>query len=255
MAHEPSILAAPSPSPLEPEPVDEVVRSVRASARSQERLAASLAMIAGFVDAYGIIAYGVYVSFMSGNTTQAGYQAAEGQFAPAATSALAILFFVAGSFAGTLLVEFAGRQARRLLFSIVAALLAAIIGSWRLGALSVGVHIATASVAMGVMNSALSCVGVQAVSLTFVTGTLSRVGSHLALAARRAPLADAQGSWDTHLRRAMFLARVWAGFLVGALLSGVATPRFGVSVLAAPALILAVLAAFDRGSAVAGSAR
>jgi uncharacterized membrane protein YoaK (UPF0700 family) len=255
MANEPLIPAAPSPSALELNPVGGGARSVWASARSQEWLATGLAMIAGFVDAYGIITYGVYVSFMSGNTTQAGYQAAEGQFGPAAASALAILFFVGGSFTGTLIVEFAERRARSLLFSIVAALLAAIIGSWRLGALSVGVHIATASFAMGVMNSALSRVGAQAVSLTFVTGTLSRVGSHLALAARRAPLTDAQGPWDTHLRRAMLLARVWAGFLAGALLSGLATPRFGVWALVAPVMILAAFAAFDRGSAVAGPAR
>ena len=63
---------------------------------------------------------------------------------------------------------------------------------------------------------------------------------------RRAPLRDAQGPWDTHLRRALLLARLWLGFLVGAFLSGAVTPRYGASVLAAPALILAVLAAFDR---------
>ena len=99
---------------------------------------------------------------------------------------------------------------------------------------------------MGVMNNALSRVGAQAVSLTFVTGSLSRVGSSLALALRRAPLRDAQGPWDTHLRRALLLARLWLGFLVGALLSGAVTPRYGALVLSAPALILAVLAAFDR---------
>jgi uncharacterized membrane protein YoaK (UPF0700 family) len=42
------------------------------------------------------------------------------------------------------------------------------------------------------------------------------------------------------------LARVWAGFLAGALLSGAATPWFGAWVLLAPVLILAALAAFDR---------
>ena len=50
-----------------------MARSARAHARSSERLAAALAMIAGFIDAYGFITYGVYVSFMSGNTTQTGY--------------------------------------------------------------------------------------------------------------------------------------------------------------------------------------
>jgi uncharacterized membrane protein YoaK (UPF0700 family) len=225
-------------------------RSRRAQVRSAERLAAALAMIAGFVDAYGMITYGVYVSFMSGNTTQTGYQAAEGAFGAASLSALAILFFVVGSFAGTLIVEFAGRYARRVLYCMVAAALAAIVGLTHFGMLSGAFAIAAISVAMGVMNNALSRVGAQAVSLTFVTGSLSRVGSSLALALRRAPLRDAQGPWDSHLRRALMLARLWLGFLVGALLSGAATPRYGALVLAAPALILAVLAAFDRPGSV-----
>jgi uncharacterized membrane protein YoaK (UPF0700 family) len=85
-------------------------RSLRAAARNEARLAALLATIAGFVDAYGIIAYGVFVSFMSGNTTQTGYQAAEGEFGPASASALAILFFFVGAFAGALFVGPLGRR-------------------------------------------------------------------------------------------------------------------------------------------------
>jgi uncharacterized membrane protein YoaK (UPF0700 family) len=226
--------------------------SSRAKALRAERLAAALAMIAGFVDAYGMITYGVYVSFMSGNTTQTGYQTAEGAFGLASLSALAILFFVVGSFAGTLLVEFAGRYARRVLYCVVAAVLAAIVGLTQYGMLPGPFAIASISVAMGVMNNALSRVGAQAVSLTFVTGSLSRVGSSLALAIRGAPLRDAQGPWDTHLRRALLLARLWLGFLVGAFLSGVGTPRYGALALLAPSLILAILAAFDRPDGVAG---
>ena len=233
-------------------PVDRTGGSKRAQVRSAELLAAALAMIAGFVDAYGFITYGVYVSFMSGNTTQTGYLAGQGAFAAAAVSALAILFFVGGSFAGTLLAQFAGRHARRVVFGVVAVSLTAIVVFWRFGFVSAGAHIATISFAMGVMNSALSRVGAQSVSLTFVTGTLSRVGASLALALRQVPLRDAQGSWDTHLRRAMLLARIWVGFLAGALLSGAATPRFGAWVLLAPVLILVVLAAFDRTDGGAG---
>jgi uncharacterized membrane protein YoaK (UPF0700 family) len=234
------------------DPVDPTGRSKRALARRAELLAAALALIAGFVDAYGMITYGVYVSFMSGNTTQTGYQAAEGAFGPASLSALAILFFVVGSFAGTLMVEFAGRYARRVLYCVVAAALAAIFGLTQLGMLPGASAIAAISVAMGVMNNALSRVGAQAVSLTFVTGSLSRVGSSLALAVSRAPLRDAQGAWDTHLRRALLLARLWLGFLVGALLSGAVMPRYGAPVLSAPALILAVLAAFDHPDSATG---
>jgi uncharacterized membrane protein YoaK (UPF0700 family) len=144
-----------------------------------------------------------------------------------------------------LLAQFAARLARRLVFGVVAAALALIIGFTQLAWLSGAAAIAAISFAMGVMNSAFSRVGAQSVSLTFVTGTLSRVGSHLAMALRRAPLPDAEGSWDTHLRRALLLARVWVGFLVGALLSGAATPRYGAWILLAPALILAALTAVD----------
>src|SRR5271154_2153894 len=158
------------PSALAAEVVD---RSRRVQVRNAELLAVALAMTAGFVDAYGVIAYGVYVSFMSGNTTQTGYQTAEGAFGPASLAALAILFFVVGSFAGTLLVQTAGRLARRAVFGVVAAALFEVVGLTYFGFLSVGLGIAIVSVAMGVMNSALSRVGAQSVSLTFVTGSLS----------------------------------------------------------------------------------
>ena len=232
-------------SPLEA-PFDGAKRSKRAEVRSAERLAAALATIAGFIDAYGFITYGVYVSFMSGNTTQTGYLVGEGAFAAAALSALAILFFVGGSFAGALLTQFAGRHGRGAVFGVVAAALTAIVVFRRLGFADAVAHISTISFAMGIMNCALARVGAQPVSLTFVTGSLSRVGSNLALAVTRAPLRDAQGPWDTHLRRALLLSRIWVGFLIGALLSGAATPRYGAWVLLLPALILAVLAAFDR---------
>ena len=217
-----------------------------AAAQRQEWLAAILAMSAGFVDAYGIITYNTYLSVMSGNTTQTGFKIGQGAFGAALPSALAIIFFVAGSFAGTLLAQTAVRRTQRLVFEVVAASLAMIIGFTLLGHVSSEVHIAVASFAMGVMNTALSRVGGEAVSLTFVTGTLSRLGVHLALAVRRAALPDSQGSWDTHTHRALLLARIWVAFLAGALLSGAATPSFGVWVLLFPISILSALAVFDR---------
>jgi uncharacterized membrane protein YoaK (UPF0700 family) len=129
---------------------------------------------------------------------------------------------------------------------VVAALLAVSIGLTPLGWSGGAVGMATLSVAMGLMNTALSRVGAQPVSVSFVTGTLSRIGTHLALALTRAPLPDAQGSWDTHRRRAFLLLGVWAGFLTGALVAGAATSRFGVWVLLLPLLILLALAVFSR---------
>jgi uncharacterized membrane protein YoaK (UPF0700 family) len=215
-------------------------------AELQEWLAATVAMIAGFLDAFGIITYDTYVSFMSGNTTNAGYRIGLGNCWAAAPSVLAIVFFVGGSFVGALLAHSAVPRIRRLVFGVVAALLVLIVAYTRFGFSSGWVPIGMISFAMGAMNTALSRVGAQYVSLTFVTGTLSRIGVQLALAARRAPLPDSQGSWDTHVYRTLLLAGIWAGFLGGALLSGAMTPRFGAWVLLLPILILSALMVLDR---------
>jgi uncharacterized membrane protein YoaK (UPF0700 family) len=210
--------------------------------KAEGRLSASLALIAGYVDAYGIVALGVYVSFMSGNTTQTGAQTGQGHFAAALPSALAIMFFFIGNFAGALLSHSGLRHSRCALLGAVAAMLAVIMGVTGSVRLNVEVEIAVISLAMGMMNTTLSQVGGQAVSLTFVTGDLARIARHLAMAIIRAPVEGARGSWDTHLYRAVIVTRVWGGFLTGAVLSGAATPHFGVWVLLLPLLILLVLA-------------
>jgi uncharacterized membrane protein YoaK (UPF0700 family) len=215
----------------------------------EEWLAVALAMIAGFLDAYGMITYRTYLSFMSGNTTQAGYEIGQARFGPALYSVLlAIVFFEVGSFAGALLARSSVRRIRRLVFGVIATSLALIVGFAQIGLSSNWATIAVISFAMGAMNTTLSRVGDKSVSLTFVTGTLSRIGIQLALAVRRAPVPDSQGPWDTHARRALQLAAIWAGFLSGALLSGAATPRFGVWALLFPMLALSALAPFDGSS-------
>jgi len=212
----------------------------------ERRLAICLALIAGYVDAFSLRAFATYVSFMSGNTTQIGVLTGQGKLFSALAPALAIVFFVAGSFAGTWLTQSGLRYSRRLLFGLVSILLAVVIGLTQLGALDAAVGIAILSSAMGMMNATLSKVGGEAVSLTFVTGDLSRVGSHLALAVQGAPLPDAQGPWDTQLRRAARLGIVWASFLAGAAFSAAAASHFGVLTLLPPLVILLALTLFLR---------
>ncbi len=116
--------------------------SLQYIAERQERLAAILAMIAGSIDAYGLMTYQTYLSFMSGNTTQTGYALGQGKWGLALPSGLAVAFFICGCFAGTLLAHSALRRARRLVFIIVAATLVSIIGLTLLGILYAGLHIA-----------------------------------------------------------------------------------------------------------------
>ena len=234
-----------------------MIKLLSPDARAERRLAIHLALIAGYVDAYGLLAYGTYVSFMSGNTTQTGSMTGQGKLFAALPSVVAIVFFVAGSFAGTWLTHSRLRHSRQALFGGVAALLAVIIGGTKLGTLGshVEVCIATLGLAMGLMNCTLSQIGKEPVNLTFVTGTLNKIGRHLALAVRREPLADAQGQWDTHLRRAGLMTSVWAGFLAGAMVSGAATSLFGVWVLLPPVLILLALALSPNKVAIGQPAR
>jgi uncharacterized membrane protein YoaK (UPF0700 family) len=209
----------------------------------QGRIAACLALTAGYVDAYGLFVLGTYVSFMSGNSTTTAVELGKGEFGQAVSPAIAIPGFVAGSLAGTLVTHMRWRQPHRILFAAIAAMLAAALG---LGAASAPkeIEIAGLSFAMGMVNPALSHVGLEKVSLTFMTGALSRLGSHLALGLRRAPVAEAEGDWDTHFHRALLDARLWVTFVLGAVLCIVATSALQSLALAPAIAVMLALSLF-----------
>jgi uncharacterized membrane protein YoaK (UPF0700 family) len=79
-----------------------------------------------------------------------------------------------------------------------------------------------------------------------VTGTLNRIGAHLAAAAGRKPLAGARGPGDSHLARLRIDVSVWAGFLVGALLSGLAGSHSRTWALLPPCLVMLALSLFSE---------
>jgi uncharacterized membrane protein YoaK (UPF0700 family) len=216
--------------------------------RSQEALAAVLALIAGYIDSYSLLYYNVYASFMSGNTTQTGLHAGRGELAAAVYNLLPIPLFVIGIFVGTFLRHTGMPHAFRLFYALVAVLVAAAMAADWLGPAIGWFSIVNLSLAMGVMNTALTRVGGQSVSLGYVTGDLNHLADHLALAVKRVPVPQPQGSWDTHARRAAQLMGVWSAFLIGAVLAGAATSHFAALTLLPPALILLLLAALGRAN-------
>src|SRR5215475_9826911 len=147
---------------------------------SEKTVAIFIALIAGYVDACGIRVFGTYVSFMSGNTTQTGVLLGRRQLIPALPFVIAIVFFVAGSFAGTWLTHSAGRRSHQFLLTAVAMLLGATVGSMYTHSIRPKIWIAVLASAMGMMNTTLTQIESESVSLTFVTGNLSRIGKHLA---------------------------------------------------------------------------
>ena len=214
--------------------------------RVEWAVAAFLALIAGYLDGYGLLVLGTYVSFMSGNTTITGLRSGQDNFHAALPSAIAIVFFVTGSFLGNLFTQSRLRHSHRLIFGVIAILLATVAGLELCGPRNVPYEIALLSLAMGMMNPALSKVGAEAVSLTFVTGTLNRIGGHLAAAAGRKPVPDGQGPADSHLARARIEASIWSGFLVGAGLSGMAGSHFRTWALLPACVVMIALSLFSE---------
>jgi len=208
--------------------------------------AITLALIAGYVDGYALRVFGIYVSFMSGNTTMTGIGVGEGHFMAALAPALAIAGFVVGSFVGNWFVHSEVKQSRRLLFLASAVLIACFIAISLTPSAHANLSLPMLSVAMGMLNPAVSRVGAEPISLTFVTGTLNKIGDHFALGVRHAKLPDAQGPWDTHFRRAALEASLWMGFLVGATLSGAASRYFGVVELVPASVALLAFAFVNR---------
>jgi uncharacterized membrane protein YoaK (UPF0700 family) len=204
-----------------------------------------LALIAGYLDGYGLLRLGVFASFMSGNTTTIGVRTGQGNLHAALPPAVAIAFFFTGSLSGSLLMQWRLHYPHRLIFGLIASMLA-IVGLERHVTLNVLFEIATVSMATGMINPVLPRVGRESVSLTFVTGTLKRVADHLASAVVGKSPQDSRGPLDSHLRRAAVDASLWSGFLGGATIAGLVVSRADTWALLPPGAILICLAASDR---------
>jgi uncharacterized membrane protein YoaK (UPF0700 family) len=212
-----------------PMPQDAITRKTQASANPyrSNKTAICLATVAGYTDGYGLRQFNTFVSFMSGNTTSAGVYLGERKFHSALPEAVAILSFVVGTFLGHWILVGKYRYSHRIvLFTSAAFMTVFVILNLRV-AFVAEVGIALLSVSMGIMNPAVARIGAESVNLTFVTGALNKLGGHLALAARATTPPDAQGSWDTHLRRAGLEGGLWFAFCAGAVLAGFVTKRAG----------------------------
>ena len=197
--------------------------------RRDQIMAAALAALAGFVDAVGFIASGgLFISFMSGNSTRLGIGLAEAtRFALLAGSLLAA--FVAGVTLATLVGRRLQHKRRRGQLLLVASLLAG-------GAmLALNGHtwpgLLLAAMAMGAENCVFEAGGDVKISLTFMTGNLVKIGQRLGLALADGP-AFAFVPW----------LLLWLAMIGGAVAGALAWPWLGLANLAAAALVAAGLA-------------
>ncbi len=198
--------------------------------RREVALAAGLSAVAGYVDAIGFLKLGgFFVSFMSGNSTRLGVGLATGQWATVRTALALIGLFVAGVVLGALAARRAGEGRRSVVLALEAALLAASAGLFATGFDVAGV--AAMVLAMGAENAVFQRNGDVGVGLTYMTGTLVKVGQRIAAALTGGD----RWAWGPY-------ALLWIGLTAGGALGAAAYLRLGVVAVWAAAAVLGVLA-------------
>ncbi|MDQ0302058.1 YoaK family protein [Ancylobacter polymorphus] len=181
-------------------------------------------LVAGFVDAVGYAHLGgLFLSFMSGNSTRLGIQLAEGHGAMALFTASVIGGFVAGAFVGTLITDAVGewKLVAVLGSEVVLFALAAVLAGLDAGRLA----LLPVALAMGMQNSVHQIIAGADIGKSFVTGALFGFGQALArwMKGRGGPV------------EALAYAGSWASFVTGA--------GIGALLLAASGLVPSLVAA------------
>jgi len=198
-------------------------------ARSHIALAIGASALAGYVDAIGFLSLeGFFVSFMSGNTTRLAVGVA-GIPAEALVAGRLILAFLGGVILGSLIGRLGGWRRQPMILLLVALLIAAgaVAGAW--GAPAMATMLVAA--AMGAENTTFERDGEVAIGLTYMTGTLVKLGQRIARALTGGPRMD----WAPY-------ALLWLGLAGGAIAGAMLWPHFGLGGLwlaAAWAVVLA----------------
>lgn len=202
----------------------------------QERLAIVLALIAGYIDATGLIKWKTYVSFMSGNTTQLGTAISAGQWAAIITSTTVIGCFVFGIYVGACLSLGKKLPIRNLSFIMVSGILILYTIADHYFKIGTVPSIAIIGFSMGLMNTIVTAVGNQRVNTDFVTGTLNSLARNTAMLSMTKDITERK----QYKANAIYLLLVWMGFLFGAAAAPFTLPFLGAWILTVPAILLLI---------------
>lgn len=141
-------------------------------------LAMCLSALAGYLDAIGFIGTGGYfVSFMSGNSTRLGVGLIENIHLAIIPAGL-IVMFLCGAILGSVIGRLAKDKRRTyvLAFVAVTTAIAAILASFGMG----WIIFAALAMAMGAENAVFESDGEVRIGLTYMTGTLVKIGQRIA---------------------------------------------------------------------------
>ncbi|MBD3845893.1 DUF1275 domain-containing protein [Bosea sp. SSUT16] len=198
-------------------------------------LAFCLTGLAGFVDALGFLSLGgFFVSFMSGNTTRFAIELAGRHAGGIALAAMILGLFVGGVICGSLAGHFGHRRRKASVLAFVTLALLISASLDRLGLSMAGAGVL--ALAMGAENGVFQRDGEVSIGLTYMTGTLVKMGQRIAGALLGGP-------------KLAFLRHfiLWLGLLGGAIMGAVAHGRIGLDAIwlaAAAAAVFTVLALF-----------
>lgn len=190
--------------------------------RKLQVLAVALSSLAGFVDALGFITLGgIFVSFMSGNSTRLSVGISEGAWQHVGVIAGILTLFVVGVVIGGVVAELTDhdrRTRKTAVLGTVTALL--LIGSVAALVDHTPVAVAAMTLAMGAENSVFRRNGEVSIALTYMTGALVKIGQRIAAAFFGGP----RWTWLPYLG-------LWSGLIVGAVLGALAHHAIGLHAL------------------------
>lgn len=190
-------------------------------------VAVMLAAIAGFVDALVFSSIGFFASFMSGNSTRLGVGIGVGPRDHALIAGSMISAFVGGVVLSSVVGRvFERRREVAVMVTVLILLLTAAIGQDHIPE---SVVLVLAAMAMGCENGVFSPHGEVTIGVTYMTGSLVKLGQGLASALMGG---DDRWGWVRYLC-------LWAGFVTGAATGANAFMRIGLGALWTAALLVA----------------
>lgn len=183
-------------------------------------LAICLASLAGFVDALGFRSLGgLFVSFMSGNSTRLAVNVSRDEALASALLPLGIIgLFVMGVIIGTIIGHFASRWRGPAILAFVSVMLysAAVFSAFEEKSLAIICMV----FAMGAENNVFVKEGEVSIGITYMTGTLVKLGQRLA----GSFLGGNKTSWLPYLA-------LWLGLILGAVLGSLSYSKIGLQSL------------------------
>lgn len=193
-------------------------------------LAILLAALAGFVDALAFTSMGgFFASFMSGNSTRLGVGVGSGSTRDAAVALALVMSFVAGVILSSVIVRARPRRHQPVVMALVTLLLALAAAAATL--VPGPIVLLLLAAAMGAENGLFQRDGEVTIGLTYMTGSLVRMGQKLAAAL----MGDADRfGWLPYLA-------LWLGFVSGVVIGAECQFRWGWNALWLAPMFAAVL--------------